>query len=140
MPNRMSQGDYLKHKISSHVLKEQAQLPSILGSKQYSEYKRYQLANNIPNTKNTYSMLLPSTKQNIYGMEKSVSGCAEFKLCEDTQSRPNRVPHTLGTNPDGSVRCFLKPEYVKQPSNAKTACDCALYRTTSNPCGCATSH
>lgn len=136
----MSQGDYLKHKISSHVLQEQAHLPPILGSKQYSEYKRYQLANSITSTNNTYSMLLPPTKQNVYGMEKSVSGCSEFKLCEDTQSRPNREPHTLGTNPDGSVRCFLKPGYVKQPTNAKTACDCALYRTTSNPCACATSH
>ena len=124
----MSQGDYLKHKISSHVLQEQAHLPPILGSKQYSEYKRYQLANSITSTNNTYSMLLPQTKQNVYGMEKNVSGCPEFKLCVATQSSPNRVPHTLGTNPDGSVRCFLKPGYVKQPTNAKTACDCALTR------------
>ena len=136
----MSQGDYLKHKISSHVLQQQAHLPPILGSKQYSEYKRYHLANSITSTNNTYSMLLPPTKQNVYGMEKNVSGCPEFKLCEATQTRPNRVPHTLGTNPDGSVRCFLKPGYVKQPANAKTACDCALNRTTSKPCVCATSH
>jgi len=57
----MSQGDYLKHKISSHVLQDLPQQPSIITSKQYSEYKRYQLANSITSTNNTYSMLLPST-------------------------------------------------------------------------------
>lgn len=136
----MSQGDYLKHKINSVVLKEQEKLSPVLTGRQYSQYKRYQLANTVTSSNNTYSVLLPPGKQYVYDMEKNTSNCSQFILCNNTQTHPNRVLQTNGINSDGSVRCFLKPEYIKQPLNSKSGCDCALYKTTSNPCACATSH
>lgn len=130
----MSQSDYLKHKRSATLLASQSDLEPILTGTQYSNYTRYQLANTITNTKNTYSMLLPTGKQKVFSMEKKVSGCTEFTLCMNTQSRPNRRP--IVCNRD----CRPVKPYVKQPSTAKKACDCALNRSSSNVCKCATSH
>jgi hypothetical protein len=136
----MSQGDYLKHKINSHILKSQTELPSVLNSRLYTEFVRYQIANSITNTNNAHQQLEPQQKQTVFGMEKSVASCPEYILCENTQNRPYRTTST--TMPFSCNRPFMKPIrplYVKDPTNSKTECDCALNRTSSNPCKCATS-
>ena len=53
----MSQGDYLKHKINSHILKSQTELPNVLNSRLYTEFMRYQIANSITNTNNANQQL-----------------------------------------------------------------------------------
>ena len=111
----MSQGDYIRHKISAHKIGD---LPSVLGGRKYAQLTRYQLANSITNTKPSYQQLLPEGKQNVFGSERMVSGCPEFILCENTNTRPNRVAGPgLACRPHPA-----HPIYVKQPANAKTAC------------------
>ena len=136
----MSQGDYLKHKINSHILKSQTELPNVLNSRLYTEFMRYQIANSITNTNNANQQLEPDQKQTVFGMEKSVTSCPEYILCENTQNRPYRTAST--TMPLYCNRPFMhpvRPVYVKHPANSKTECNCALNRTSSNPCKCATS-
>lgn len=134
----MSQGDYLKHKINSHLLKDQLKFQPVIDSRKYSEFKRYQLANSITNSNISYQQLEPTGKQTVFDMEKVVSGCPEFLLCDNASSRPYRTPaHRV---PFSARRpCPAAPLYVKDPSNSKTACDCAKNQSTSNPCKCATS-
>lgn len=136
----MSQGDYLKHKINSHILASQTELPNVLNSRLYTEFIRYQIANSITNTNNANQQLEPDQKQTVFGMEKSVTSCPEYILCENTQNRPYR---TASTSMSFSCnRPFMnpaRPVYVKDPANSKTECDCALNKTTSNPCKCAIS-
>ena len=136
----MSQGDYLKHKINSHILKSQTELPNVLNSRLYTEFMRYQIANSITNTNNANQQLEPDQKQTVFGMEKSVTSCPEYILCENTQNRPYCTAST--TMPFSCNRPFMhpvRPVYVKHPANSKTECNCALNRTSSNPCKCATS-
>ena len=136
----MSQGDYLKHKINSHILKSQTELPNVLNSRLYTEFMRYQIANSITNTNNANQQLEPDQKQTVFGMETSVTSCPEYILCENTQNRQYRTAPT--TMPFSCNRPFMhpvRPVYVKHPANSKTECNCALNRTSSNPCKCATS-
>jgi hypothetical protein len=130
----MSQGDYLKHKVTATLLKSQSTLPAILTGDAYTSYKRFQLANTIASTSTSYEQLLQTNKQTVFGMELNVSGCSEFKLCKDTNTRPNRELMTINRD------CRKTKPYVKHPPGGKSACDCALNRSkSSNPCKCATS-
>ena len=76
-------------------------------------------------------MLLSFKK--VVNMEMGVSGGSEFKLCKDTNTRPNRELMTINRD------CRQVKPYVKHPPGAKTAYNCALNRSTSRPCKCATS-
>lgn len=130
----MSQGDYLKHKVTATLLKNQSTLPAVLTGDSYTSYKRFQLANTIASTSTSYEQLLQPNKQTVFNMELNVSGCSEFKLCKDTNTRPNRELMTINRD------CRKTKPYVKHPPGGKTACDCALNRSkSSNPCKCATS-
>lgn len=130
----MSQGDYLKHKVTAHILKTQENLPAVLTAKSYTEYKRYQLAKSITSSSTSYEQLLQPNKQKIFDMELEVEGCSDFLLCSSTDTRPNRELMTINRD------CRMTKPYVKHPPSAKTACNCALNRTTSNVCKCATSY
>jgi hypothetical protein len=87
----MSQSDYLKHKKTAHILKEN-KLPPILNSADYTAYTRFQLTNTIINDEETnYGEIVPEGKKKIFGMEINVSNCPSFILCSSTDTRPNRV-------------------------------------------------
>lgn len=124
----MSQGDYIRHKISARTIGD---LPSVISSRKYAELVRYQLANTIPNTKPSYQELAVEGTQNVFGMTMKVSSCPEFALCGDLSKRLNRTPglgYVCSPHP-------ARPIYVKQPANAKTECN---YKE--NPCEYAISH
>ena len=87
----MSQSDYSKFKKTATILKElPTALPPVLNSKEYTSFKQYNLETTIENTKPTYNKLKLANKTTIFGMELDVANCTEFKLCNDTNTRPNR--------------------------------------------------
>ena len=68
-------------------------------------------------------------------MEKKATNCPSFIVCRQTNQRTNRVPMaSVYFTPD----CKSTPIYVKQPKNAKTACNCVLdsVNTLKNICNC----
>ena len=87
----MSQSDYLKHKKTAHILKED-KLPPVLSGSDYASYKRYQIVNTVENDETNYGELVPQGKKKIFGMELSVTNCPSFILCQNTNTRNNRVP------------------------------------------------
>ena len=65
----MSQSDYLKHKKTAHILKEN-KLPPILNSADYTAYTRFQLTNTIINDEETnYGEIVPEGKKKIFGSD-----------------------------------------------------------------------
>lgn len=118
----MSQSDYLKHKKTAHILKYQKQqvdknakkeLKGVLGSGEYTDFKRYELSKSIINTNTNYNELVPEGKNIVFGMELDVSFCPVFDLCEDTSQRNNRVLLTGKQSDPGP--CPKAPIYIKNP-------------------------
>ena len=87
----MSQGDYLKHKKTAHILKEN-KLKPVLTSQDYLSFKQFQIVNTIENNETNYGELVPDGKKKIFGMELAVTNCPSFILCQNTNTRNNRVP------------------------------------------------
>jgi hypothetical protein len=88
----MSQSDYIQFIRTADVLKNQTKLPPVLTSNEYTDYESYALETTIPNTKHSFSRLLPTNSRTIFDMEKKVSLCPTFQLCSNTNQRPNRRP------------------------------------------------
>ena len=133
----MSQSDYLNFKRVSNELKINKYTP-VFNTKDYIELKEYSIKNNITNTKLTYKQLCQTGYHKIFNMEKKITNCPPFIVCRQTNQRPNRVPMLdVYFNPSSIV----PPVYIKQPTNAKTACNCILdsVNTLSNICKCKTS-
>jgi len=133
----MSQSDYLNFKRVSNELKINKYTP-VFNTKDYIELKEYSIQNNITNTKLTYNQLQQPGYQKIFNMEKKITNCPPFIVCRQTNQRPNRVPMSnVYFNPS----TIMPPIYVKQPTNAKTGCNCILdsIHTLSNICKCKTS-
>jgi hypothetical protein len=147
----MSQSDYIKYKKVNTVLQIDARtnfLP-VLTSQDYSDYKEFVLENTVTNSKTIYRRITPSTKQVVLDIDKnkaqvqnmgtSLSNCPSFLLCNNTNTRPNRVQLS-------NVYFTPTPQPLNwmQTKNApwkKTACKCILNRskTNANICSCKTS-
>jgi hypothetical protein len=92
----MSQSDYINFKKTSLILKNNLnKLPSVLTPELYTAFTKYNLEITVPNTKNSYSRLLLGGKKNFLGIEKNVASCPTFILCKNTNTRANRVKHTI---------------------------------------------
>ena len=116
----MSQSDYIRYKRISNELKNET-LPPVLNNQQYVDFKQYTILNNIVSLKPDYRKPIPFGTINIFDMNKNVTFCPYFVTCKNTNTRPNRVPMS-------NVYFTPKyvPKYVKDPANAKKACDCKL--------------
>lgn len=90
----MSQSDYIKYKKTQTMLKDQTKLNKVLNETQYSDFESYQIENNVANTKNRYSKLVPPNSIVVMNMEKKITSCPSFLLCRNTQNRPNRILNT----------------------------------------------
>jgi len=66
----MSQSDYIQFIRTADVLKNQTKLPPVLTSNEYTDYESYALETTIPNTKHSFSRLLPTNSRTIFDMEK----------------------------------------------------------------------
>lgn len=132
----MSQSDYLRRKRISNVLNLDAAKNPIYRSKQYVDFKQYQLENEITSTNISYRKIVPSDKQIIMNMERNVANCPTFILCSGTSQRPNRVAHKGRMCED----LPLNWNEINALDNAKEPwCKCSINRSTSdaNSCSCA---
>jgi hypothetical protein len=96
----MSQSDYIKFKKISLILKNNSptainKLPPVLTNELYTSFITYNLETSVSNTKNAYNLLLPSGRKNVWDIEKNVSNCSPFIMCNNTNVRPNRVNNTF---------------------------------------------
>lgn len=145
----MSQSDYLKYKRVATILKvdnNTSKQPPVFGSGVYADNMEFSLENSVVNTKQVFNRLTLSTgwavdsdivtPVPIWGMDKVVSGCTSFPICNNTHLRTNRV--ALPT-----VRYDPKPQPLSidkrnELSNLKTACKCkpGSKNTDGNACSC----
>ena len=86
----MSQTNYINHLRDSTILRQQNKLPYVLNCKDYTQYKNFSLVNKIQNTKNCFSQLSLNGNTYVFDMGMSTMDCADFKLCKNTNIRPNR--------------------------------------------------
>ena len=107
----MSQSDYIQFIKTTDILgiKNMKDLPAVLTGQDYTSFEKFALETTVQNTKNSFSRLLPqntSTFQSVFpntdpvrtdivDMELKVPSCATFKLCKDTNTRPNRVLNSV---------------------------------------------
>ena len=90
----MPQSDYLKQKKMNYVAK--SELPQVLSSENYTNYKQHCLVNSIKNTKPLYQQLTQEGNQIVFNMELDVSNCELDKI---TRTRkPLMVEQTTCTN------------------------------------------
>jgi hypothetical protein len=140
----MSQSDYLKYKKTATILKDASGVPAILESQDYTSYKFYSLGNSISSKNKTLDQLVPSGSKIIFGIEHAkTASCPTFTLCNNTDQRFNREKvTTFYDTVKGLPFVTPLPEYVKQPTWAKTACYCILDSsyTDANLCKCKTRY
>ena len=129
----MSQSDLLKHKRIGTIL-AMNKLDAIFTNQDYIDFKQYTVENTIENTTTLSNQLVPSGYNIIFGIEKKISSCPSFIVCIGTDQRPNRVPMGEYYFTPRPV-----PKYVKQRTNAKTACSCLPNSVNNNICSCKTS-
>jgi hypothetical protein len=131
----MSQSDLIKHKRIGTILKMN-KLDTIFTNQDYIDFKQYEIANTIENTTTLTTQLVPSGYNLIFGIEKKVSECTSFIICKDTEERANKIAPLE----DWNLSHRVVRKYVKQPTTAKSACDCLPNSVNNNICGCKTSH
>jgi hypothetical protein len=104
----MSQSDYIQFIKTTDILGIN-KLDRILSEQDYIIFEKYALETTVQNTKNSFSRLLPQNttqfktvfpntdpvRTDIADMELKVPSCATFKLCKDTNTRPNRVLNSV---------------------------------------------
>jgi hypothetical protein len=90
----MSQSDYLKYKKTGTQLRNLSEdNGTVLEPGRYTAFKNYNLETTVFNTKPTFNLLTPTSKQTIFGMETNSTNCPAFALCNATNARPNRKPN-----------------------------------------------
>lgn len=139
----MSQSDYLKYKRVATILKidnNTSKQPAVFSSGVYTNNIEFTLENTIVNTKIVSNRITgnvgSTTVIPIFGMDKVVTECTSFPVCNNTHLRTNRV--ALPT-----VRYDPKPQPLSidkrnEASNLKTDCKCAANSkyTDGNKCKC----
>ena len=112
----MSQSDYIssKRKIYQSTGNAMLTLPSILDAGTYIEFKGRAIANSTPNTSLRTSQIIPTGWYEEFGMERAnvnydTTVCPAFVLCENTDTRVNRV---LATTPTFSAPQYLSSKYT----------------------------
>lgn len=93
----MSQSDYIKLLKTTTMVGDIKQMPSVLEPEDYTAFESYNLETTVSNTKNSYSRLQQTGYKKIFNMEKKVSACPTFPLCKNTNTRENRILHSVQT-------------------------------------------
>jgi hypothetical protein len=106
----MSQSDYIRYKrVAVELQNQKKNLPPVIGSGQYINYKAFTLENTIISNKPDFTKLTPTNSVNIFGMQMNTpSNCAKFTLCTGTNSRVNRKPLT-GTQSNAQPLAIASP-------------------------------
>lgn len=121
----MSQSDYIKYKKIANELNRQTEFSPVLTSRNYIDYKKFYVCNNVKDTSVYYNRLIKSDKQIVFGMEISnVDECGDFILCEKTNERVFRVPMKDVYNTPRTVKPYVKHPAV---SACRSYCDRVYY-------------
>lgn len=142
----MSQSDYIKFKkISTQLSVDNStaqnnvinsQNAPVLESQNYTDFVEYALENKIANTKIIYHQITPPGKRIVMDMEKTITHCPSFIVCNGTNTRPNRRPMSQGYNNATPIPLSIKK--TKNVSNQKNGCICAQNSAKyTNSCKCA---
>lgn len=93
----MSQSDYIKLKKTTSQLKSR-KYPAVIASDDYTMHREYHVMKSIVNTKTRLSLLIqPSpNNQTIFDMNYNMSNCPNTIMCNNTNSRQNRVLNSIG--------------------------------------------
>lgn len=86
----MSSSDYIKFKRTGTILKNLVDEPYVLDDSEYTDFKNYNLENNITNTKIVYNKLIQPNHQIVFNMDRTTTNCPTFTLCKQTNTRSNR--------------------------------------------------
>lgn len=84
----------------------------VFDQKDYINFQQFNLETTVSNTKNAYSKLIPSGKQEVFKMIRDISNCTGFQnftMCNNTNTRPNRVSNTGATDSAENPVCRKKP-------------------------------
>ncbi len=137
----MSQGDYIKRKQVAQTLRAdggsvQNSQPAVFSAHDLLMYKQYQIINNDSNTILNYNLLTAPGKILVFDIERNVTNCPTFVVCNNTNTRPNRVLRTVAECPV-SIHP-LSWEAKKNSTDNKTLCTCQLKRKhiRRNVCSC----
>lgn len=148
----MSQSDYIQYKKNTVQLKRLAtttnkypEYPSVLESKDYTEFSMYSIENQGTNTKSAFSRLIPVGKQDVFGMEKKINESNQattcpipFLLCKRTDQRPNRILNTVSI-PATTYRLKKHPVVPKCTFTSKNGFLSRTVPCTKKECKCRTT-
>jgi len=98
----MSQSDYIQYLKVSTKLQSIKKLPPILNSGDYTDYTGYAIENQIRSSKQVNSQLTLPNQCIINDISTiDVSGCPVFIMCQNTNTRANRIltPYSGYCNP-----------------------------------------
>lgn len=137
----MSQSDYIKYKrVSTELLIDNKitnnKLSPVLSSQNYIDFSQYTIINITPNDTPTFNTVNLLGTQEIFGMNKIVSNCPTFLICNKTNTRPNRLLlSSIYSNPTPQPKTIKD---TKNKVNAKTECSCVMNskNTEKNICKC----
>lgn len=120
-----SSSDFIKYKKNSIQLRNAKSLAQkkigsvkypefspVLEQKDYINFQQFNLETTVSNTKNAYSKLIPTGKQEVFRMVRDISNCSGFQnftMCNNTNTRPNRVLNYGAVDLSGVPVCRKRP-------------------------------
>jgi hypothetical protein len=126
----MSQSDYIQRKKTAIKLAgiskspiNRGDFPQVFSSQDYTGFYQYQLTNTIVNTKITPNELVAPNHQIVFNMEVlSSKNCPSFAVCNNTNTRKNRVAKTGFITYNGLPIVEPVPQYVKTRDCSNNQC------------------
>jgi len=132
----MSQSDYIKYKRVATMIQDMQEQPPVMAPQTLLEFKEFSLEKEIKNNIPLVNHLALPGQTVIFNMSKNITSCPTIPICNNTQTRTNRV-----SLPNVYFTPIPKPATIKATKNAKwmrTACNCILASkyTDANCCIC----
>jgi hypothetical protein len=127
----MSQSDYIQRKKTATKLAgisknpiNRGDFPQVFSSQDYIDFSQYQFTNTIINTKTTPNELVAQNHQIIFNMEVlSAKNCPYFVVCNNTNTRQNRVANSGFIMSNGLPIVHPVSQYVKTRDCSNNQCN-----------------
>jgi hypothetical protein len=127
----MSQSDYIQRLKTSTKLAgisknpiDVGDFPQVFSSQDYIDFSQYQLTNTIVNSKTTPNKLVAPNHQIIFNMEvSSANNCPSFVVCNNTNTRQNRVANHGFIMSNGLPIVDPVSQYVKTRDCSNNPCN-----------------
>lgn len=127
----MSQSDFIIRKKTAAKLAgisktpiDRGDFPQVFSSQEYTDFYQFQLTNTIINTKTTPNELVAPNHQLVFNMEvTSAINCPSFVVCNNTNTRQNRVANTGFIMSDGLPLVRSVCRYAKNRDCSDNQCN-----------------